>query len=65
MLPEPECDWHRIAGFIDITCQFNKDCFTQAQPINNVGYDQYVPYPDYTPDAREVDDSQGNSRGSV
>ena len=61
VLPEPECDWHRVAGFI--TRQFNKDRFTKAQPINHIGYSQYIPYPNYTPYAGEVDDGQGNGEG--
>jgi hypothetical protein len=66
ILPEPECDWRRIAGFI--TSAFNKERLTAHNAVNFVNYTQYMPYPDYAhyqsnPYEGEVEDGQGNGQG--
>jgi len=67
ILPEPERDWRRIAGFI--TSAFNKERLAaSSHAVNYVGYTQYTPYPDYiqyqaNPYDGEVDDNQGNGQG--
>jgi hypothetical protein len=66
ILPEPECDWRRIAGFI--TSTFNKECLVASHAVNHVGYAQYTPYPNYAhyqanPYDGEVEDGQGNGQG--
>ena len=67
VLPEPERDWRRIAGFI--TTAFNKECLAMAHnAVNFVNYTQYTPYPDYAQDQLnpydgEVEDGQGNGKG--
>jgi hypothetical protein len=67
MLPEPERDWRRIAGFI--VSSFNREHLAaRSQDFNYVSYPQYTPYLDYTHYRAgnyegDVDD-QGNGQGS-
>jgi hypothetical protein len=67
ILPEPERNWRRIAGFI--TSTFNKERLAaSSHAVNYIGYTQYTPYPDYVqyqtnPYDGEVDDNQGNGQG--
>src|ERR1700683_2184061 len=67
ILPEPECNWHHIAGFI--TSAFNKEHLaTVHNAVNFVNSVQYTPYPDYAhyqsnPYDGEVEDGQGNGQG--
>jgi hypothetical protein len=66
ILPEPERNWCRIAGFI--TSAFNKERLTAHNAVNFVNYTQYTPYPDYAhyqsnPYEGEVEDGQGNGQG--
>jgi hypothetical protein len=72
ILPEPERDWRRIAGFI--TREYNKDRLTAA-PVNYVSSQyQHVPYPHYNQYRQsynggggayleEIDEGQGNGGG--
>jgi hypothetical protein len=66
ILPEPERDWRRIAGFI--TSAFNKERLATSHAVNHIGYASYTPYPDYVhyqtnPYDGEVEDGQGNGQG--
>ena len=74
LLPEPERDWRRIAGYI--TRMYNKEALlatasNRPQAVNHVSYAQYTPYPNYgrygpysdQGYAGEVEDDQGNGEG--
>ena len=74
LLPEPERDWRRIAGYI--TRMYNKEALSATanngpQAINYISHAQYTPYPGYGQYgpysdqgyAGEVDDNQGNDQG--
>ena len=74
LLPEPERNWRRIAGYI--TRMYNKEALSATanngpQAINYVSHAQYTPYPGYGQYglysnqgyAGEVDDNQGNDQG--
>ena len=69
-LPELECEWRRIAGFIART--FNKERFAASQPVNYVTYSQLGHHrPDYgqqpiypnTGYKGEIEDGQRNGQG--
>jgi hypothetical protein len=68
MLPEPERDWHHIAGFI--VRAFHAERLVTTHTVNFIGAQQYVPYPLYNQQshqggasADDIDDGQGNGQG--
>jgi hypothetical protein len=67
ILPEPEQDWRRIAGFI--ARAFHAERLNANHAVNFVGTQQYIPYPTYHQQQyrgayiEDVEDEQGNGRG--
>jgi hypothetical protein len=67
ILPEPEQDWRRIAGFI--ARAFHTERLVASHAVNFVGAQQYIPYPMYHQQQyrsayiEDVEDEQGNGRG--
>jgi hypothetical protein len=67
VLPEPERDWRRIAGFI--ARAFHTERLNASHAVNFVGVQQYTPYPTYHQQqyrgayVEDIEDEQGNGRG--
>jgi hypothetical protein len=67
VLPEPERDWRRIAGFI--ARAFHTERLATNHAVNFVDIQQYNPYPQYHQQSyqrayiEDVEDEQGNGRG--
>jgi hypothetical protein len=67
VLPEPEQDWRRIAGFI--AHAFHAEHLVANHAVNFIGVQQYTPYPAYHQQSyprayvEDIEDEQGNGRG--
>ena len=68
VLPPPERDWRRIAGFI--AHAFHLEHLTATQAVNFIGTQHYMPYDQYNQQSYpggaylgEVDSGQGNGGG--
>jgi len=67
VLPEPERDWRRIAGFI--ARAFHTERLNASNTVNFIGVQSYTPYPTYHQQqyqgayVEDIEDEQGNGRG--